>query len=140
MKLIHILTISLSLLISFCSHGQIGVNNVTPDGSAVLDLKSSTQGVLVPRMTTEQRLAVGSPANSLLVFDTTVGKFYYYNGTAWNTLDAWNQISGGISYTGQVAVNTTTPSSSAALDLTSTSKGVLVPRMTTAQRLAISSP
>ena len=40
----------------------------------------------------------------------------------------------------QVGIGTATPNSSAALDLTSTSSGLLVPRMTTAQRTAISSP
>ena len=40
----------------------------------------------------------------------------------------------------QVGIGTTTPASSAALDVTSTSKGFLPPRMTTAQRNAISSP
>ena len=37
----------------------------------------------------------------------------------------------------QVGVGTTTPNSSAQLDITSTSKGVLIPRMTAAQREAI---
>ena len=41
---------------------------------------------------------------------------------------------------GQVGINTETPDSSAALDITSTTGGLLVPRMTQAQRDAISSP
>lgn len=40
----------------------------------------------------------------------------------------------------QVGIGTTTPATSAALDITSTTKGLLIPRMTNAQRQAISSP
>ena len=40
----------------------------------------------------------------------------------------------------QVGIGTTTPDASAALDITSTTKGLLIPRMTNAQRQAISSP
>ena len=46
----------------------------------------------------------------------------------------------GFSANAQVGIGTTTPSSSSMLDITSTSKGFLKPRMTTAQRTAISSP
>ena len=40
----------------------------------------------------------------------------------------------------QVGIGTTTPDASSALDITSTTKGLLIPRMTAAQRDAISSP
>ena len=40
----------------------------------------------------------------------------------------------------QVGIGTTTPDPSAALDITSTTKGLLIPRMTNAQRQAISNP
>ena len=40
----------------------------------------------------------------------------------------------------QVGIGTTTPNDSAALDITSTTKGLLIPRMTNAQRQAISNP
>ncbi|MBU0765523.1 MAG: tail fiber domain-containing protein, partial [Bacteroidetes bacterium] len=54
--------------------------------SAMLDVKSTTKGMLVPRLTTAQRTAVGSPANGLLVFDTDEGDFYFYNGSSWVNL------------------------------------------------------
>lgn len=54
--------------------------------SAMLDVKSITKGLLVPRLTTVQRNSISSPANGLLVFDTTLGGFYYYNGTSWSNL------------------------------------------------------
>jgi len=70
------------------SFAQVGINtdNSAPDASAILDIKSTTKGMLVPRMTTGQRTAISSPATGLLVFDTEIGSFWFYNGTTWEDL------------------------------------------------------
>ncbi|HTJ48121.1 MAG TPA: hypothetical protein VL443_01610 [Cyclobacteriaceae bacterium] len=120
--------------------GQVGVNNATPAASSVLDLTATDKGILIPRMTTTQRQAISSPDEALLVYDNTVKAFYYYSNSQWNTLDTWIKVTGGISYTGQVGVNISTPDASSTVDITSTSKGLLIPRMTTAQRQAITTP
>lgn len=67
------LTLSLS--------GQVGINTITPHPSAALDVQSgaSPKGILAPRMTSAERIAIISPAESLLVFDTIEKSFYYYN-------------------------------------------------------------
>lgn len=61
---------------------QVGIGTTTPDATAVLDVSSTTQGMLTPRMTTTQRNAIASPANGLMVYDTTLKSFYYYDLTA----------------------------------------------------------
>lgn len=73
------------LFVSNTANAQIGIGTVTPNSSSVLDITSTTQGMLAPRMTTAQRTAIGTPAESLLVFDTTDKAFYFYNTatTAW---------------------------------------------------------
>lgn len=60
---------------------------LTGDPSSVLDIKSTSKGVLAPRLTSAQRAAISSPAAGLLVYQTdgTPG-FYYYNGTAWTNV------------------------------------------------------
>lgn len=74
--------------LSFSVNAQVGIGTETPNPKAVLDLHSpgNNQGFLVPRLTTDQRNAI--PALSvlekgMLIFDSTVDKFYYWSGTAW---------------------------------------------------------
>jgi hypothetical protein len=54
----------------------------TADNSAILDVSSSTQGLLIPRLTETQKLAIQSPATGLLIFqyDGTQPGFYYNSG------------------------------------------------------------
>jgi trimeric autotransporter adhesin len=56
----------------------------TAHPSAMLDVKSTNKGLLIPRLTTVQRNAISSPAAGLLVFDTTLGGIYYYAAGTWN--------------------------------------------------------
>jgi len=66
----------------------------TANPSAMLDVKSLTKGMLVPRLTTTQMNAVSSPATGLLIFNTSQNCYYFYNGTAWDNLSYGN--AGGI--------------------------------------------
>ena len=54
--------------------------------SAVLDVQSSAKGLLVPRLTTVQRLSIMSPDSALLVYDKNFKGFFYFNGTEWMSL------------------------------------------------------
>lgn len=84
----------------FCSIGafaQVGINSdgSGPDNSAMLEVKSTTKGLLIPSMTAAQRVAIATPAKGLLVFQTDgVAGFYYNNGTPavpnWITLTTAN--------------------------------------------------
>lgn len=65
--------------------GKLSVN--TPSAaSAVMEVTSTTQGFLSPRMTTTQKNAISSPAAGLVVYDTTLGALCTHNGTIWVTL------------------------------------------------------
>jgi hypothetical protein len=67
------------------SQGNVGINadNSAPDNSAMLDVKSTTMGLLPPRMTSSQRDAINNPANGLIIFNTTSGCPNYYSSGNW---------------------------------------------------------
>lgn len=94
----------LALIILFVAFGEVNAQNVAinatgaaPAASAMLDVSSTTMGMLIPRMTTAQRTAIAAPATGLTVYDTTTGTYWYFNGTQWvqmlNGLIGWT-ISG----------------------------------------------
>lgn len=61
-------------------------DNYTPDETAMLDVMSNDKGMLVPRMTTAERLVIGLPgvpATGLMVYDTDFNNFFYFNGLTW---------------------------------------------------------
>jgi hypothetical protein len=57
--------------------------NTAIDGTAVLDARSTTKGVLLPRMTTTQKNAISSPTDGLLVYDSTTHFLNFFNGSFW---------------------------------------------------------
>lgn len=62
---------------------SLGIGGVPTAPSALLEVTSTTQGFLPPRMTTAERNAIASPASGLQVYDTTLNQWFGYNGTAW---------------------------------------------------------
>ncbi len=65
--------------------GQIGIGTNSPNGSAAIDVTSSTGGVLFPRMSTAQMNALPNPPNGLVVFNTSVNCLELYAG-AWTSM------------------------------------------------------
>ena len=76
-----------SSLINNNSQIGIGTNNV--DNSAVLQIESTTKGILLPSMSATQRQAITNPAQGLLVFQNTAPiAFFYFDGTIWQQIGA----------------------------------------------------
>jgi hypothetical protein len=63
--------------------GQVGIGTNTPDNSAMLEVQSSSKGLLFPRMSTVQRSGISAPATGLHVFDTNTNSLWFYNGAFW---------------------------------------------------------
>ena len=80
MKKTTTLSTLVMMLIIFSTYAQVGINNDSsnPDPSAILDVKATDKGILIPRMSTAERLAIPSPANALLVYDMDSTCFFYY--------------------------------------------------------------
>ena len=87
-KLIFVLPIF--VLLQLCLYAQVGIGTATPDASAKLDIASTTQGLLPPRMTTVQRDAIVSPATGLVIFNTTTNGLEFKSSTGWVSLTAVN--------------------------------------------------
>lgn len=63
--------------------GQLSVGHGSPDGSAKLDVESTTQGFLPPRMTTAQRNAISAAADGLVLYDTDLKSLMTRSNSAW---------------------------------------------------------
>src|SRR5690554_445473 len=91
MKKLNILVVSL-FIGSFSllnAQDNVGIGTTTPEATAVLDVNANDKGMLVPRLTTAQRVGIASPAEGLLVYDVDNECFYYYKtSTNWESLCA----------------------------------------------------
>ncbi|MEM6344372.1 MAG: tail fiber domain-containing protein, partial [Bacteroidota bacterium] len=82
---LRIWTLSLFLSLPFLAQAQVGINetNTDPDPSAMLDVQSTSKGMLVPRMTETERDNIGNPATGLLIYVTNNNQFQFFNGSIW---------------------------------------------------------
>jgi hypothetical protein len=101
-KLILLMFVTFGL--GYTSQAQsvaINTDGTTADNSAILDVKSTDKGVLVPRMTQAQRNAISNPAKGLLVYQIDNGEGYYVNrGTPAAPL--WQSVSRPPHYVGEL--------------------------------------
>jgi hypothetical protein len=80
-----ILTALIMLWMVSAAFAQVSItpDGSAPDNSAMLDVKSTTRGLLLPRMTQTEMNAITSPVPGLMLYNTTDGNFYFYTGSAW---------------------------------------------------------
>lgn len=81
-------TYLLQILFIDDTNSNVGIGTITPNASAILDLTSTTKGLLLPRMTATQASAI-TPVNGLIIYSTdtngtftSIGFWGYENG-AW---------------------------------------------------------
>jgi hypothetical protein len=117
-SLIFISLFFLNNLASYSQSVAINKDGSTPDPSAMLDVKSTTQGMLIPRMTSAQRIAIASPAVGLLVFDNETNNFWFNAAAGWTELTTggggggyWSANGSNIfnNNAGNVGIGTNTP-------------------------------
>lgn len=72
--------------VTFKADGRVGFGTPTPALTSIVDVTSTTQGFLFPRMTTTQKNAITSPAEGLIVYDLTLHKLCVYTGATWETI------------------------------------------------------
>lgn len=82
----------------------INTTGATASPSAILDVTSTTKGVLIARMTTAQRTAIASPATGLMVFDTNTASLWTYSGSTWVQV-SYSTTAWGVGGNSTVATN-----------------------------------
>jgi len=109
------LTLFVSLVVAYCFmtnvlQAQVAINTdgTPPHTSAMLEVKSTSKGLLIPRLNTTQRTTLGGIATAgLMVYDYTLNKFYFHNGSGWveaSTGNLWSRT-GSITYTTNLSDN-----------------------------------
>jgi len=90
MKTTKILLLTILISLGLNIMAQVAINNdgSAPDGSAMLDVKSTTKGMLIPRMSQAEITLIANPANGLTVYNTSDERFYFYA----NGADEWKEI------------------------------------------------
>jgi hypothetical protein len=81
----HVITLVTGLVQLLLAQG-VGIGTSTPHPSAILELSSTTKGLLIPRLTDAERQALPDPATGLLIFNTTTGELNFYNGSSWRRI------------------------------------------------------
>lgn len=120
----HVLCILFAMVLlltvsSAMSQVAINTDGANPDNSAMLDVKSTGKGLLVPRMTLAQRNVISSPATGLMIYQTDNTPGFYFNSgppalPVWNNLalegSTWLTNGSNIyRLTGNVGIGTSTP-------------------------------
>ena len=78
----------LALALPLAAQVSINTDNSPPDSSAMLDVKSTTRGVLLPRMTNAERDAIVNPVPGLMIFNSDEMVFQFYLGPNWLSFQA----------------------------------------------------
>ncbi|MCT4665065.1 MAG: hypothetical protein N4A45_07520 [Flavobacteriales bacterium] len=158
----RLFTFFLIYLFTYSLIAQVGIGTTSPKG--ILDINSTTQGILTPRMTVAQANAIADKDVGELVFVTNTDAtftdigFYFWDGSVWQplggssenlfntdgTLTGNRTVSQGnnnlifdgtdnsLVVHGQnsnVGIGTSSPNAAAALDISSSNKGILIPRV-----------
>jgi len=84
MKNLRFTTTIISFIISIASLAQVGIGTLTPDASSLLDVSSTSQGFLMPRLSSSQRDAILNPAKGLMIYNLTLDNGETNTGTPSN--------------------------------------------------------
>ena len=86
-KILLSLALSVSVMGAIAQKNNVGIGTTKPDQSAALEVSSTTQGFLPPRVTLQQRNSIQNPATGLMVYQSDfLAGTYQFDGKEWKTL------------------------------------------------------
>lgn len=85
-KLLIVTGVALSIGTTAKAQIKVGNNINTINPAALIEMESTSKGLLISRMTAAQMNAIASPPIGLMVYNTDANCFFYYSGTAWTSL------------------------------------------------------
>ena len=86
-KILLSLALSVSIMGAVAQKNNVGIGTTKPDQSAALEVSSTTQGFLPPRVTLQQRNSIQNPATGLMVYQSDfLAGTYQFDGKEWKTL------------------------------------------------------
>lgn len=94
-KYYFLIIFSLIVVIKGRSQQNVGIGTLTPDPSAALDIVSTNKGMLIPRMTAAERMAISQPKQGLLVYQIDGVTGFYVNRSTIPAVPNWSIISEG---------------------------------------------
>jgi len=86
LKIVVLSTMILGFLSIFGQNNSVGIGTITPDNSAILDLVSTNQGLLIPRNNTFGITSIASPSDGLILYNTDDKCYWFWNNTSWKRL------------------------------------------------------
>jgi hypothetical protein len=110
---------------------SMGISGIAiiPDPSSILEMRTTTKGMLIPRMTEAERDLISAPANGLMAYNTSTNQFNFYDGIQWIVLmsNSNSDLTGEVTSVGNAATLgsfTSTSLSTALTDETGTALAV----------------
>lgn len=79
------LTFCVVLFVSILSNAQIGIGTTNPDSSSILHIESTSKGMLLPRMTLDERNAIVAPAEGLQIYNLTNNSSDIFSSGGWKS-------------------------------------------------------
>ncbi|MGK0365901.1 MAG: hypothetical protein ACI85O_002971 [Saprospiraceae bacterium] len=98
---------------SIFGQGNVGIGTTNPDGNAILDLTSTNQGLLMPRLDNSQESVLSGAEEGMVFYNTATNTFRYNNGVGLRNVGFWSSVvsSNDVYFNeGNVGINMSNPS------------------------------